>query len=84
MKKAAEYAIEGVEKQLRIAQDSKTPSFSDCDSDSDISYIGNKQTPGTLSDLEKKFFEKLPECYWMRIGFDIQGKLFMSFLQTTH
>jgi len=77
MKKAAEYAIEGVEKQLRIAEEND-------DSDSDISYIGNKQTPGTLSNLQKKFFEKLTECYWMRIGFDIQGKLFMSFLQTTH
>jgi len=84
MKKAAEYAIEGVEKQLRIAEDSKAPSFSDCDSDSDISYIGNKQTPGTLSNLQKKYFEKLPECYLMRIGFDTESKLFMSFLQGTH
>jgi hypothetical protein len=84
MKKAAEYAIEGVEKQLRIAEDSKAPSFSDCDSDSDISYIGNKQTPGTLSNLQKKYFEKLPECYLMRIGFDIESKLFMSFLQGTN
>jgi hypothetical protein len=75
MKKAAEYAIEGVEKQLKIALDSKAPSFSDYDdSDSESSYCRKRQTPGTLSDLQKKYFEKLPECYLMRTGFDIESK----------
>jgi hypothetical protein len=79
MKKAAEYAIEGVEKQLRTAEDSKAPSFSDCNSNSYISCIGNKQTPGTLSNMQNKYFEKLPECYLIS---SMHPLVLMTLLQT--
>ena len=52
MKKAAEYAIEGVEKQLKIALDSKAPSFSDYDdSDSEPLYCRKRQTPGKHNEM---------------------------------
>jgi hypothetical protein len=45
-------------------------------SDSEYSYVGNKsmRTPGTLNDLENKFFDSLPKCTMMMFGFDIGDK----------
>ena len=51
--------------------------YSDDDgSDSDYSYVGNKptKTPGTLTALESKFYDSLPKCTMMMLGFDIGDK----------
>ncbi len=74
---AAEYSKKRVLEELKKITPGTSYSYSDDDgSDSEISYVGNKpvRTPGTLNDLENKFFESLPKCTMMMLGFDIGDK----------
>ena len=74
---AAEYSKERVLEELKKITPGTSYSYSDDDgSDSEYSYVGNKsmRTPGTLNDLENKFFDSLPKCTMMMFGFDIGDK----------
>lgn len=76
-KRAAQVAVEYVLKELKKESEAKMRSWSDGDDDSygsDVSYVGNKQQPGTLTAMEKKYFEALPDCLRMMTGFDVDGK----------
>lgn len=75
-KRAAQVAMEYVLKELKKQSDANTKGWSDEDDSyaSDVSYVGNKQQPGTLTAMEKKYFEALPDCLRMMTGFDIDGK----------
>lgn len=68
--------MEYVLKELKKQSDANTKGWSDEDDSyaSDVSYVGNKQQPGTLTAMEKKYFEALPDCLRMMTGFDIDGK----------
>ncbi len=60
MKKAAEYAIEGEEKEFRIVEDSKAPSFSDYDnSDSELSYCGQKHLATCKRSILRSFMNAI-------------------------
>ena len=70
---AAEYAKEKVLEELKKKADAD--SYNDDDgSGSEYSYVGNKPTPGTLSTMETSFFDSLPNCTRMMLGFDIDDK----------
>ena len=74
---AAEYSKKCVLEELKKIPPGSAYNYSDDDgSDSDYSYVGNKptKTPGTLTALESKFYDSLPKCTMMMLGFDIGDK----------
>lgn len=72
---AVEYCKDCVLVELKKIAPGNAYGYSDDDgSDSDYSYVGNKPTPGTLTALEIKFFDALPKCTMMMLGFDIDDK----------
>ena len=74
---AAEHSKICVLEELKKIPPGSAYNYSDDDgSDSDYSYVGNKptKTPGTLTALESKFYDSLPKCTMMMLGFDIGDK----------
>ena len=74
---AAEHSKKCVLEELKKIPPGSANDYSDDDgSDSDYSYVGKKptRTPGTLTALEIKFFDSLPKCTMMMLGFDIGDK----------
>ena len=74
---AAEHSKICVLEELKKIPPGSAYNYSDDDgSDSDYSYVRNKptKTPGTLTALESKFYDSLPKCTMMMLGFDIGDK----------